>query len=52
MPGGGFDQRGGALPPIKALDPLPLAARPDVVVFQTEPLESELEITGISTDWQ
>ena len=48
MPGGGFDQRGGASlsAAIKALDPLPLAARSDVVVFQTEPLQRDLEVTG------
>jgi uncharacterized protein len=49
MPGGGFDQRGQAGVSAvlnKIADPLPLAARPDVVVFQTEPLESDLEITG------
>jgi uncharacterized protein len=48
MPGGGFDQRGGAglSPAIKALEPLPLAARLNIVVFQTEPLERDLEVTG------
>jgi uncharacterized protein len=48
MPGGGFDQRGGsgASPAIKTLDPVPLAARPDVIVFQTETLEGDLEVTG------
>jgi putative CocE/NonD family hydrolase len=48
MPGGGFDQRGGKAesPAIKGLDPIPLAARPDVVVFQTEVLRRDLEVTG------
>jgi putative CocE/NonD family hydrolase len=48
MPAGGFDQRGraGVSSPLTALDPLPLAARPDVLVFQTEPLERDLEVTG------
>lgn len=46
MVGGAFDQRThadlfGARPPW-----LPLAARRDVVVFQTPPLESDLEVTG------
>jgi putative CocE/NonD family hydrolase len=46
MRGGGFDQRTtpqtyGAKPPF-----LPLEARPDVLVFQTEPLEHDVEVTG------
>lgn len=46
MEPGGFDQREspefhGSLPPY-----LPLAARPDVLVFQTEPLAADLEVTG------
>ena len=46
MEPGGFDQREspgfhGSLPPY-----LPLAARPDVLVFQTEPLGEDLEVTG------
>jgi putative CocE/NonD family hydrolase len=45
MPGGGFDQRAGSAS--GALEPrLPLAARPDIAVFQSEPLERELEVTG------
>jgi putative CocE/NonD family hydrolase len=44
--GGGFDQREapgtfGCEPPF-----LPLAARPDVLVFQTAPLEQDVEVTG------
>jgi len=55
MPGGGFDQRGGAnlLAAGRttngswgAREPLPLAARPDVLTFQTEPLECDLETSG------
>ena len=46
MAAGGFDQREaaefyGSRPPY-----LPLAARPDVLVFQTEPLAADTEITG------
>ena len=46
MEAGGFDQREspnyyGSNPPY-----LPLAARPDVLVFQTEPLAQDLEVTG------
>ena len=46
MEAGGFDQREspsyyGSSPPY-----LPLAARPDVLVFQTEPLAQDLEVTG------
>lgn len=42
---GAWDQRGGEhvwnFP-----DPIPLSARNDVLVFQTEPLEDDLEVTG------
>jgi putative CocE/NonD family hydrolase len=42
---GGWDQRGN-----KEVwnwpDPLPLSARNDVLVFQTEPLERDIEVTG------
>ena len=46
MEPGGFDQREsadfyGCQPPY-----LPLASRPDVLVFQTEPLAADVEITG------
>lgn len=46
MTGGAFDQREaprfyGCRPPY-----LPLAARPDILVFQTPPLENDMEITG------
>jgi uncharacterized protein len=46
MTGGAFDQREeprffGSRPPY-----LPLATRPDVLVFQTPPLEEDVEVTG------
>lgn len=46
VPPGGFDQREtpstfGCMPPH-----LPLAARPDVLVFQTPPLDTAVEVTG------
>jgi putative CocE/NonD family hydrolase len=49
MRGGGFDQREtpdlyGARKPF-----LPLEARPDVLVFQTEPLPEDVEVTGAIT---
>ena len=45
-PAGGFDQREsplfwGCKPPY-----MPLSSRPDVLVFQTEPLEEDIEVTG------
>lgn len=45
MPPGGYDQRG--RPEIFGCeDTLPLAARHDVLVFQTPPLEEDLEVVG------
>lgn len=46
MRGGGYDQREGpkfygSRPPYR-----PLSERPDVLVFQTEPLAADLEVTG------
>jgi putative CocE/NonD family hydrolase len=42
---GAWDQRGG--PHVwNALDPIPLSARNDVLVFQSEPLAEDLEVTG------
>jgi len=42
---GAWDQRGG--PHIwNGLDPLPLSARNDILVFQTEPLAEAVEVTG------
>jgi putative CocE/NonD family hydrolase len=43
--GGGFDQRGRADLWV-CKDTLPLAARQDVLVFQTEPLTEDVEVTG------
>jgi putative CocE/NonD family hydrolase len=45
IPAGGFDQRG-RLNVFGAKDQLPLAARRDVLVFATEPLDDDLEVTG------
>lgn len=45
IPAGGFDQRG-APEVYGARDTLPLAARHDVCVFQSEPLEHDVEVTG------
>jgi putative CocE/NonD family hydrolase len=42
---GGWDQRGSAAI-WNWTQPVPLSARPDVLVFQTEPLEADLEVTG------
>ena len=44
--GGAFDQRGRPDLFITCKDSLPLATRNDVLVFQTEPLEEDLEVTG------
>ncbi len=45
MPNGGFDQRGAPWV-MGAKDTLPLAARNDILVFQTPPLEVDVEVTG------
>ena len=45
MYAGGYDQRGRPELPL-CRDELPLAARPDVLVFRTPPLEEDLEVTG------
>jgi putative CocE/NonD family hydrolase len=42
---GGYDQRGGEHV-WNAPEPIPLSARNDVLVFQSEPLEDDLEVTG------
>jgi hypothetical protein len=42
---GAWDQRGG-LHVWNAPDPIPLSARNDVLVFQSEPLAGDLEVTG------
>ena len=43
--GGGFDQRG-RRDLIMCRDTLPLASRPDVLVFRTPPLDDDVEVTG------
>ena len=45
MPAGAFDQRGDSRF-FGCRDSLPLNARSDVLTFQTEPLESNVEVTG------
>ena len=45
MQQGAWDQRGGTNF-WNALEPIPLSARNDIVVFQTSPLPTDLEITG------
>jgi putative CocE/NonD family hydrolase len=45
MPNGAYDQRGAAWV-VGAKDTLPLSARADVLVFETEPLAQDIEITG------
>lgn len=45
MPNGAFDQRGSSAA-FGARDGLPLAARSDVLVFQTPPLAEVVEVTG------
>jgi putative CocE/NonD family hydrolase len=46
MVGGAFDQREGPRFFGSRAPFLPLAARPNVLVFQTEPLEEDVEVTG------
>ena len=43
---GGFDQREGSAVYGSKEPWLPLSARPDVLTFQTEPLDSDIEVTG------
>jgi uncharacterized protein len=45
LPGGGFDQRGRPGLPAHR-DTLPFSMRRDVLVFQTEPLAEDVEVTG------
>jgi putative CocE/NonD family hydrolase len=47
MRGGGFDQREGPQFYGSRAPYLPVAARPDVLVFETEPLEADVEVTGV-----
>ncbi len=46
LSGGAFDQRGHPEVFFACKDDLPLAARDDVLVFQTPPLEEDIEVTG------
>lgn len=46
LAGGAFDQRGRPDLFFSSKDTLPLGARPDVLVFQTPPLEEDIEVTG------
>ena len=47
MRGGGYDQREGPAVYGSREPYLPVTARPDVLVFETEPLTTDLEITGV-----
>ena len=47
MRGGGYDQREGPNFYASREPYLPVAARPDVLVFETQPLAGDLEITGV-----
>lgn len=46
LEGGGFDQQSGTMSGDNS-PRIPLAARPDVVVFRTPPLEEGVEVTGV-----
>lgn len=48
LEGGGYDQQSGTMSGDKS-PRLPLAARPDVLVFRTPPLEQDTEVTGVVT---
>src|SRR5581483_3435193 len=47
MRGGGYDQREGPSFYGSREPYLPVEARPDVLVFETEPLSSDVEVTGV-----
>ncbi len=47
MRGGGYDQREGPNFYGSREPYLPVAARPDVLVFETKPLEDDVEVTGV-----
>ena len=47
MRGGGYDQREGPDFYGSRQPYLPVAARPDVLVFETEPLVADVEVTGV-----
>lgn len=48
LEGGGYNQNSGTMSGDNSPD-LPLAVRPDVIVFRTEPLEEGIEVTGVVT---
>ncbi len=48
LEGGGFDQNSGTMSGDDS-PKLPLAARPDVIVFRTPPLDAGVEVTGVVT---
>lgn len=48
LEGGGYDQNSGTMSGDQS-PKLPLAARPDVIVFRTPPLEDGVEVTGVVT---
>lgn len=48
LEGGGYDQQSGTMSGDKS-PRLPLAARPDVLVFRTAPLVENVEVTGVVT---
>lgn len=48
LEGGGYDQNSGTMSGDQS-PKLPLAARPDVIVFRTPPLEKGVEVTGVVT---
>ncbi len=46
--GGGFDQKSGTMSGDKS-EKLPLSLRPDILVFRTQPLKQDIEVTGVVT---
>ncbi|MGR3311933.1 CocE/NonD family hydrolase [Roseovarius indicus] len=48
LEGGGYNQNSGTMSGDHSPD-LPLAVRPDVIVFRTDPLEDGVEVTGVVT---
>ena len=51
LAGGAFDQRGRPDLFFACKDDMPLACRSDVLVFQTDPLEHDIEVTGLVEVW-
>lgn len=48
LEGGGFDQKSGTMSGDKS-EKLPLSLRPDNLVFRTQPLKQDIEVTGVVT---